>query len=217
MSSPLHDDREFSSEVEIHTSQALEWLGGFKAKVAYQRKWKMLRAQRLAETLTTASGMTLDEIRSRVDQGDEVAELIETTAGRATENGNREYSDLLARLVAAALIDDAKIDPIAYLIDRIVKLQPIHIRILALFADDEWHKSYEIESTNDGYKRIDTDLVANELSMPKGILEACLRDLAEVYFTEVKAMSQPRFEVKDLGRAAADEIWRVRNQLGGQP
>jgi len=125
MANEPYDDREVSAELEVHTPN---WLPGAKLKTGFQRKWN--RVDRFFDGVADASGLTHEELEDRISQGDEITDLVITAGQRAAEKGNHAYSDLLARLVAAALIDDAKVDPISYLMDRIVQLDPVHLRIL---------------------------------------------------------------------------------------
>jgi hypothetical protein len=75
--------------------------------------------------------MSIDDLESRVLEADGAVDVLATAAERAQQCGDTEYRDTLARLVAAALIDPARLDPVAYYITRLVQLEPIHIRILA--------------------------------------------------------------------------------------
>lgn len=180
-------------------------LSGAEATAQYRGTWRKKRIDNYADTLVEATGLTRQELRDRLDEADDAANLALLGADRASESGSKQYTDLLARLVAAALLDEAKIDPIAYLIDRIIKLDPLHIRILMTvseaydFDDDmvalenadggkvdksdierhaEWEKSDPIVKR--GTIRIDA--LSGAVGLAYGIVESCLDDLRNVGF-----------------------------------
>jgi len=119
MSIEPRDEREFFAKFEIFTPKLLP---GVNVGATYRRMWIKPRTDRFVDTLSQSSGMSRAELQERLKQADEMTDLVVTAATRVNEKGDRTYSDVLARLVAAALIDEARIDPISYLMERIIRL-----------------------------------------------------------------------------------------------
>lgn len=193
---PHDDEREFFANLEIFTPRVLP---GIKVGATFRRKWTRARTERFVDNLSAASGLSRNDLRDRLQQEDEITDLFANAAMGANDNGSKEYSELLARLVAAALIDDAKVDPISYLIERFTQLSPVHLRILAIIhdadkhdaslaaikdplehqaADAEWFES--MPAVYHGIINVET--VSGKLDLPDGIVESCLGDLTMVGF-----------------------------------
>ena len=169
-----------------------------KAGATYRRKWTRARTERFVDNLSAASGLNRNELRDRLQQEDEITDLFANAAMGANENGSKDYSEMLARLVAAALLDDAKVDPISYLIERFTQLSPVHLRLLAVIRDAD-RREASILAIKDALKRdaawaewdkspavsggiINVEVVSGKLDLPDGIVEACLGDLTAVGF-----------------------------------
>ena len=190
---PHDDEREFFTNLEIFTPRVLP---GIKVGATFRRKWTRARTERFVDNLSAESGLSRNELRDRLQQDDEITDLFANAAMGANDNGSKEYSELLARLVAAALIDDAKVDPISYLIERFTQLSPVHLRVLAIIHDaDKYdasiakaHVRYDavvewIDSTPAVYDgKIRVGAVSGKLDLPDGIVESCLGDLTTVGF-----------------------------------
>jgi len=122
------DDRDFFAALEVHTPSLLP---GIRGAVSFHRSWNKPRITRFKEAILRASHLSEGDLHEVIQEADSKADLLTVTASRVNDRGDRQYSDLLARLVAAALVDDSKIDVTAYIVDRIVQLEPVHLRILA--------------------------------------------------------------------------------------
>jgi len=193
-----YDKREFTAEIGLHTPS---FMPGLIAKTGFKRVWTAQRGSHFVEAVSEHSKLDADQIGRRLDNGDESAELLAIAGERASQSGNEAYRDLLARLVAAALIDDSKIDPISYLLQRITSLEPIHLRVLAGVDDDEEreiiiadiadttersraHKEFRESGPAVLNGRIQTLNLGEKLGLEQGIIEAALDDLARAGFVE---------------------------------
>ena len=59
--------------------------------------------------------------------------------GRVGDVSDPDYRSALAKLVGAAFYDDARIDEVEHLTSQLVKLEPLHLRVLYQFLmrDDD--------------------------------------------------------------------------------
>ena len=215
---PHDDEREFFTNLEIFTPRVLP---GIKVGATFRRKWTRARTERFVDNLSAESGLSRNELRDRLQQEDEITDLFANAAMGANDSGSKEYSELLARLVAAALIDDAKVDPISYLIERFTQLSPVHLRVLTIIHDADEHDASVaaihdhdergaadaewVDSTPAVYRGIiNVETVSGKLDLPDGIVESCLGDLTTVGFVTKaggeyrQTGSKPRsFDVND--------------------
>lgn len=219
MSSEPRDERELKAELEMHTPN---WLPGVKVDVIYRRLWDK-RQEQFAQSVSNATGKTLDELQGQIAQGDGLTDILLTAAKRAGERGDIGYTDTLARLVAAALIDPAKIDTTAYLVDRIVRLEPIHLRVLVPLAETE-DAPVPRDSRIVFQDIIRIENLARLLNIDVGIVESCLSELAAVGFVERhenrrsgpgghEISMAPTWSPTHLGVSAANTITQVRHDL----
>jgi hypothetical protein len=120
------DEREFKAELEL-SSGAL--LPGGKLAVSFRRLWDK-RVDDLAADVIDIAEIDADEFAGRIAAGDPAADLFRIAAERVVTDGDPFLRDVLARLVAAALDDDAEIHEVSYLMDQLAGLHPLHIRVL---------------------------------------------------------------------------------------
>ena len=128
---PPDDEREFKVTLEIGTGAVLP---GGKVGVEYRRKWKHRGERFLHRTLEEAE---TDEsgLAARIASDDDFADLLLGAAQKAALSGNELTHDWLARLVAAAFHDDAEVDKVAFLVDLLSQLQPVHLRVMKALAE----------------------------------------------------------------------------------
>lgn len=212
MSSEPRDERELKAALAVHTPN---WLPGVNLDVNFRRLWDK-RQERFAQSVSNATGKTFEELQEQIAQADGLTDILLTAAKRAGERGNTEYADTLARLVAAALIDCAKTDTTAYLVDRIVKLEPIHLRVLVPLAGAD-------RAAINVHETIRIEKLADLLGIDEGIVESCLSELAAVGFVarhegehrssgrEIRRL--PTWSLTRLGLSAGDTINQVRQDL----
>jgi len=213
------DERELNAGLELHTPS---WLPGGNAMVRYRRVWDK-RLEQFANTVATSAGMSINDLEARALEADGVVDVLATAAERAQQRGDPEYRDTLAGLVAAALIDPARLDPVAYYVSRLVQLEPIHIRLLAALRqstiedteDQATGRVRQVGRYNSGELVVDGRIHIDNAQSDKhgfdaGLLEACVKDLAGVGFA---AEDNGSLRLTRLGMSAADEIERVRSEI----
>jgi hypothetical protein len=235
---PPRDEREFNVGIEVHTPQ---WMPGVKANASYRRVWEK-RVDLFLDAIVELVGISRTELEARALDGDQFTDLIGIAGGRASERGDPEYRDILAGLVAAALLDDARIDTVSYVINRIVRLEPVHMRLLVLIEkadrfdakvqssrkggtrDRQTVKWEEEGPVLDGKIHIENLGVAAEVD--SGVAESCLVELATQNFVvrtggdyrpgdvqRAPQMIPIEWRLTRLGRTAANEIRSVRRLL----
>jgi hypothetical protein len=190
------DEREFNAAAEFSTPSP-----GGKAVVPQHRLWER-RVGKFVAVVLVASGKSRKELASHVDTADEFADLMAIAGNRAGERGDEQYRDILARLVGAALVDKTRIDKIAYIVARIVRLEPVHVRLLTAIYSAESLDASRVEKIEGGGNRRhlseeeEFDLWKNEkpavyrgmirieglsrqVRVDAGVVESCLVELAE--------------------------------------
>lgn len=129
MSEASRDERELNTALEVHSPN---WLPGARFELRFRRLWDK-RAESFTQHAADIAGATREQLVERVDEdNDGFADLYLRSVSRASQRGDKVYRDALAALVGAALKDSAKIDTVSYLVDRILPLEPIHVRIISL-------------------------------------------------------------------------------------
>jgi hypothetical protein len=125
------DDRELSFALEVSSGELLERHGLPSAKLAttYTRKWEH-RGRGFFRKAVEYAGTDEDGLVDRVGADDTFADALATAGQKATLSGDEVMHDWLARLVAAAFNDDAKVDTVAFLIGIVAQLEPVHLREL---------------------------------------------------------------------------------------
>jgi hypothetical protein len=134
MSIEPRNENELTTNLELHTP---EWLSPYipnaKLSVSYRKLWDR-RRNNFIEKAIKRTGLTEDEFYRRLEQADTFADIFEAAATKSIKHGDEEVADILARLVAAALDPNTAIDEASYLLARLSKLDPVHIRILGRFG-----------------------------------------------------------------------------------
>ena len=124
------DERSFETTLAINTTP--NWLPGVRLNMSFRRIWDK-RMVTLVEQAALNAGVSVDTLVERVEADEDgFPDLFERATTRARERGDPFYRDALAKLVGAALRDSARIDTISYVVDRILPLEPIHLRVISL-------------------------------------------------------------------------------------
>jgi hypothetical protein len=141
------NENELTTNLELHTP---EWLSPYipnaKLSVSYRKLWDR-RRNNFIEKAIKKTGLTEDEFYQRLEQADTFADIFEAAATKAIKHGDEEVADILARLVRSALDPKTAIDEASYLLARLSKLDPVHIRILGRFGPLDNFESGEILSS----------------------------------------------------------------------
>ena len=126
------DEREVSFGLEVGTGAVLP---GGKLTFGFRRKWNHRGAQFL-ERVKDYADTDEDELVRRVEDDARFADALGAAAQRAVLVGDGMMQDWLARLVAAAFNDDAKVDSIAFLVNLLAQLEPVHLRLVKGLSDN---------------------------------------------------------------------------------
>ncbi len=92
------------------------------------------RVARFAETAAREAGCTIDELLADAAAYPEKLELLVQTAEAASRALADEKVDLLARIIAQGIRDNAKVDETLIIADAVRTLEMPHLRLLALLA-----------------------------------------------------------------------------------
>jgi hypothetical protein len=166
MSEPPRDEREITAALELHTPK---YLPGVSGSLSFRRLYDK-RAENLVRGTQSLTKMTDEEFAQKLNDSDQILEILEKTAASTAEDGSPYRSDFFEKLIAAAMLDDTKVDPLAYLMPRLLKLNAIHIRMLV-----------NIESGS-SYGDI-----ANLIKAPVGLLDTAFLELQEQGFAVLTA------------------------------
>jgi hypothetical protein len=120
------DEREVQAEFNVGLPS---WLPGGRFGVSYRRLWDK-RGANFINQAADAAGLEVNALADRIEDGDGFSDVFASAARQAIADGDPARADTLARLVAAALFDDARIHVVSYVLSFIESLQPIHIRII---------------------------------------------------------------------------------------
>jgi hypothetical protein len=74
--------------------------------------------------------MLPEQVEACFEQHEELADAYISAGEKAVRTSDGDFRDGLARLIAAGLRDDAKIDAVSYYISVLTQLEPIHLRFL---------------------------------------------------------------------------------------
>jgi hypothetical protein len=189
------DERKLEIKAEVGTPT---WIPGGKLAVTFNRLWDK-RRHRFIDATASAANLDTEELFERIEEGGEISDIFIKAGERATSTGSEAIQDLLARLVAAALKDDAKVEPIAFSIDYITELEPVHIRIISSFDDRsrrqraqrEWYKKHPDKPYDDG------DRSAVKVVNDDGTID--LLGLAEYANASYEIVASSLYKLREMG------------------
>lgn len=157
------DEREVKGELAVHTPP---WLPGVSASISVRRLYDK-RAVRFLEGIQLAANLSDEAFLRRIESQSELASQISQAHERIQATGSEYISDAFANLIAAAMLDDAKVDTVSYLLPRLLDLHAIHIRIICIVPP----KSARI--------RIEIGDIAQKVGASEAVVEAALHDLRD--------------------------------------
>lgn len=212
MTDQPRDEREFKAQFAIQTPS---WLPGANASVDYRRLWDRRRHEDLISSTARKASISERELVDRLEHGDQAIECFVAAGENYANNGSEFVRDTFASLLAAALLDEAKVDSISYLMARLRGLEPIHIRIIANLPDTRIP--------------LDIDRIAQACHAHEGIVHDALKKLADLGFVKRVASSEPSqsrtfgrqpgietestWETEPVGRAAYIAILEAKRSL----
>jgi hypothetical protein len=180
------DEREVNFSVELGTGVVLP---GGKLTLSYGRKWDH-RGRRFLNAVEGYADANEDELVQRIEEDGRFGDLLAVAAQKVVLIGDDEIQDWLARLVAGAFLDDAKVDEIAFLIDLLAHLSPAHLRVMRGVVDLPPLSRQDIEA---------------QLNMPPALVQAAVARLeADGLIAAPRAggfgSPTPEYQLTDLGK-----------------
>lgn len=112
--------------------------------VKFQRVWKQ-RGSEFVQRVCAECLSKSDDIEERALTDDRFADLLGDGLDRAIRSADREYRDALAKIVANAFTDDAKIDQYQRLMKDIRGLDPFDLRVLVAIYSQDRHPLGKID------------------------------------------------------------------------
>ena len=194
----MSDEKKLEAWAEFGAPEVL----GLKASVGvrYQQTWHE-RGTEYRDDVAGAAALALHDLEARLENNAALRDVFANGANRIVHVDDQSYRRTIARAVARAFADDAKIDEISYLCRELEQLEPVHLRVLDAFKR-------RIESSR---------TLAKHLSASEGLMEAALRRLASSAFIEQideeldvdpetntasPTAPRPRWQLSAWGRAA---------------
>lgn len=141
------------------------------------KRWRE-RAEQLGQDVATAADLSLDELAKRLDRDEALGDLIASATERAVRTTDVPYRESVARLIAAGLRDDARIDAVTYYTSIIVRLEPVHLRVLRAVAQ---HEGPPVSSDSDDHPPRAVDVGAlPDLGMPQAVAYSAAERLSSL-------------------------------------
>lgn len=125
-------------------------LPGLSAEVSgtFRQTWGR-RQTDFTAVAAEAAAMSVEALGTRLIADERFRDLFWKGITRAVEVSEPEYREALARVVAGAT-DDARIDECAHLLAQLVRLEPLHLRVLTAliaFSDGDGHRAEPASAT----------------------------------------------------------------------
>lgn len=122
------DEREVTTEWGAGLTR---WLPlNLSVKRTITNRWKT-RVEDFGAETAEAAGLTPEQVAQRLEVSEPLSDAFISGAEKAGRTFDADYRSSLARLVAAGLRDDAKIDEASYYLSVLTQLEPVHLRYLA--------------------------------------------------------------------------------------
>jgi hypothetical protein len=122
------DDREVTTEVSAGIAKWLPVEVSIKRTIT--NRWSR-RGEEFTRRVGEYAEAAPELVESRFEQHEELADAYITAGEKAVRTSDDDFRDGLARLIAAGLRDDAKVDAVSYYVSVLTQLEPIHLRYLA--------------------------------------------------------------------------------------
>jgi hypothetical protein len=119
-------------ELEFAAKFGLPEFAGFAARIEarYKRGWET-RSTSLLTAAAAAAELEPAQLGAALESNEDASDLLNRALTRAVEVRDPEYVSALGRLVGQAL-DPARIDEAAFMTAELIRLEPIHLRVLLL-------------------------------------------------------------------------------------
>ena len=197
MSDP-RDERELTTDLEIRTPS---WLPGGRIGLHYGRIWDK-RADRLVGHVAKTANVDEDALLQRVAEGDGFADVFQTAGRRVIEDGDPVLQDVLTRLIASALQDDTRIHEISYMLTKLERFQPIHIRTIMALPYDA--------SSSDTPANLTLEVLTRKVNANGMLVESALGELVTDNFVFYERTYDSAIRLESLGVALRHLIHKYR-------
>jgi hypothetical protein len=115
------------NEIEIAGEVGLPFTA--KLSVRFKRRWTD-RANKLIEDVSHETGLDALQLEDRMEQDERLESTMLEAVAMAGRVPDRQYREALARVVAAAFEDEAKVDEIEQLAAQLMALDAFALRVL---------------------------------------------------------------------------------------
>lgn len=154
----------------VVVSSALSLVFGNISKV------RLIRAEALLEDVVKLARIRAPELIKRIEDDDNLAELLRKAVFGAIELEDRNHIRALAAMVAEGISGPSIDDSMKYLVGVMTQLQPIHIRVLVSISDVNL-------PAETGFSLID------QMGLTEGIAQAVAGDLIRLGLAESLGMT----------------------------
>jgi hypothetical protein len=122
------DVREVSTELSAGIAKWLPVEVSIKRTIT--NRWSR-RGEEFTRRVGEYADAAPEQVEARFNQHEELADAYITAGEKAVRTSDDGFRDGLARLIAAGLRDDAKVDAVSFYVSVLAQLEPIHLRYLA--------------------------------------------------------------------------------------
>lgn len=146
-----------------------------KFSMRYKRKWED-RGRDYLEDLADETGLSPSEINARVENDDNLDDLVLEGLSKASRTADPAYRQALARVVAAAFTDSAQVDEIEQLTSQLIQLDPLALRVMrAVYGNGDG-------GVTPGGQALSGHKIRKEIAAPPEVVVATLARLAAFGF-----------------------------------
>jgi hypothetical protein len=129
------DDRKVTAALELGTGELIShWIAGGKLSLSFERNYQR-RSRRFVDRTLEFADTDEDRLVDRVSADERFADVVAAAGRKAISTSDEPMQDWLARLVAAAFLDDARVDEVAFLVHLLTQMEPVHLRVLQVLPD----------------------------------------------------------------------------------
>jgi hypothetical protein len=152
------------------------WLLGGNLVAHYQR----LRDKRADDFVSQAaelSGLSEVSLLRRIEDGDSFADLFQHAVRRVIESGDPVFHETPARLVAVALHDARRIREVSYMLTKLERFKPLHIRIITALPYNAIRSEPEMQ-----HYTMSTTALAECVNVNELLIESAMSELTDSGF-----------------------------------
>ncbi|HZW45826.1 MAG TPA: hypothetical protein VFF32_15850 [Dermatophilaceae bacterium] len=196
------DDREVTTEVSAGIAKWLPVEVSIKRTIT--NRWSR-RGDEFTRRVGEYAGASPEQVEDRFEQEEELADAYITAGEKAVRTSDGDFRDGLARLIAAGLRDDAKVDAVSYYVAVLSQLEPVHLRYLV--ANIKAEQAITASPGTDGNPTV--TFVASVADMPPEIAASAAEGLhAFALLTDRLKGDMVNWSGDPLGAFAVTELGR---------